>query len=400
MKHSRTRIGGIVTYLVAFVSIFMGVLLFTSIPRNLGFYRWYATNIDHSFIGFAPAFLHDVPYGFTFDELYSLNLTGQSAIVTGANSGIGYAMAKVLYALGADVTMTCRNNEKCQKAAESIRSSVLLSKEKSTSEVAVPSLTAMVFDTNSLLSVRDFSLSYLGKYSTLDMLFLNAGGVGYLDKVNKKCVPVNSDDIEITFATNFVGHHLLFRYLQPLLESSKHIGRVVSTTSMASYRSYSYLVATNRTALNGCLEPYEKNGVHYSYGQSKLAQLLWTKYVATKVLQPTSNIYVNAFHPGVVATNIFYNAFDMIHAPQFLYAMYDWFSRETFWTPLEGALTGLYLGTNTNALVMENIRGQYYHPQSIPILDHPYMNATVLQEELWYFAEELVKDFLPMNDVN
>ena len=78
--------------------------------------------------------------------------------------------------------------------------------------------------------------------------------------------------------------------------------------------------------------------------------------------------------------------------------MYDWFSRETFWTPLEGALTGLYLGTNTDALTRENIRGQYYHPQSIPIVDHPQMLASVLQEDLWHFTEELVKDFLPMND--
>ena len=393
MKHTKTTIGGIVTYLVACVSILIGVILFTPIPKNLGIYRWYATHIDHSFIGFAPAFLHDVPYGFTFDELYLLDLTGQTAIVTGANSGIGYAMTKALYTLGADVTMTCRNMDKCHAAAASIRSSVDSSKERSTT------LTTMVLDTNSLASVRDFGRSYLEQQNSLDMLFLNAGGVGYVDKVNKKCVPTNSDNIEVTFATNFVGHHLLFRYLQPLLESSKHIGRVVSTTSMASYRSYTYLVATNLTALNGCLEPYEKNGVHYSYGQSKLAQLLWTKYVATKVLKPTSNIYINAFHPGIVASNIFYNAFDMIHAPQLLYTMYDWLSRETFWTPFEGALTGLYLGTNTNALGKHNIRGQYYHPQTIPIFDHPYMNETVLQEELWYFTEELVKDFLPSNDI-
>jgi retinol dehydrogenase 13 len=392
MKPTKSTIGGILTYLVAIISILIGVVLFTPIPKQLGVYRWYATHMDHSFIGFAPAFLHDIPYGFTLDELYSLNLTGQRAIVTGANSGIGYAMTKVLLTLGADVIMTCRNVDKCNAAAESIRSSVGSSKEQS-------SLTTMILDTNSLASVRDFSVSFLDQQNSLEMLFLNAGGVGYLDKVNKKCVPPNSDNIETTFATNFVGHHLLFRYLQPVLESSKHIGRVVSTTSMASYRSYTYLVATNRTALNGCLEPYEKNGVHYSYGQSKLAQLFWTKYVATNVLRPNSNIYINAFHPGIVSTNIFYNAFDMIGAPRFLYSLYDWLSRETFWTPIEGALTGLYLGTNTDALIKQNIRGQYYHPQSIPIFDHPYMNATVIQQELWYFAEELVQDFLPKNDV-
>ena len=396
MKRS-TTLGGIVTYLVAFISVVLGVVLLTPIPKNLGVYRWYATRVEHSLIGLVPAFSHNVPYGFTLEDLYGLDLTGQTALVTGANSGIGYAMAQALFTLGAHVTITCRNMDKCQAAAESIRSSVTFASSEKEAAAGVPTLTTMMLDTNSLESVRAFSLSFLARHSTLDMLFLNAGGVGYVDKVNKKCVPANSDNIEVTFATNFVGHHLLFRYLQPILESSKHIARVVSTSSCASYSTYTYLVATNITALNGCLEPYEKYGMHLSYGQSKLAQILWTRYIATKVLEPTSNIYINAFHPGAVSTNIFYNAFDMIGAPKFVYAIYDWFAREVFWTPLEGALTGLYLGTNTKALTTQNIRGQYYHPQTIPVLDHPYLNGTTaLQEELWHFAEELVKDFLPV----
>ena len=131
MKHSITSLGGVVTYLVAFVSIFLGVVFLTPIPKNLGVYSWFATYVDHSFIGLVPAFSHNVPYGFTFNELYALNLTGQSAIVTGANSGIGYAMAKALYTVGADVTMTCRNSDKCQAAAESIRSDSSFIKEGS-----------------------------------------------------------------------------------------------------------------------------------------------------------------------------------------------------------------------------------------------------------------------------
>ena len=94
MRHSKSTIGGIATYVVAFISMLMGVVLFTPIPKQLGVYRWYATRIDHSFIGMAPAFLYNVPYGFTLDELYSLNLTGQTAVVTGANSGNCYEMTK------------------------------------------------------------------------------------------------------------------------------------------------------------------------------------------------------------------------------------------------------------------------------------------------------------------
>jgi NAD(P)-dependent dehydrogenase (short-subunit alcohol dehydrogenase family) len=256
----------------------------------------------------------------------------------------------------------------------------------------------MILDTNSLASVRDFSRSYISQFSTLDMLFLNAGSVGYIDKVNKKCAPANADGIEITFATNYVGHHLLFRYMQPLLGKAKIIARVVSTSSNASYRSYTYKVATDLATLNGCLEPYTKNGVHLSHGQSKLAQLLWTKYVTSKILKPSSNVHVNAFHPGIVATDIFQKAFDMVRAPKPLYTLFDWLSREVFWTSSEGALTGLYLGAHVAAVARDNIRGQYYHPQSIAIVDHQYMNDATLQEKLWNFTEDLVKDFLPVTD--
>jgi retinol dehydrogenase 14 len=404
-KDKMTTLGGVVTYLVAILAILVGIVLFTPIPKQLGLYRFHAT-IDPSFVGFSPAHLYNIPYGFTINDLYSLNLTGQTAIVTGANSGIGYAISQALYKLGADVTMTCRDITKCNSAAESIRTNA--TKEQAngastSSSSTMPKLTTMVLDTNSLSSVRDFSLNFIEKDNeskSLDMLFLNAGGVGYVDKVNKKCVPTNDDNIEMTFATNYVGHHLLFRYMQPLLERSK-IGRVISTSSNASYRTYKYKVATNRTALNGCLEPYTQNGVHYSYGQSKLAQILWTEYIAAKILPSSSNIYINAFHPGIVATEIFYKAFAMAGAPKFMNAVIDWFQREVFWTPFEGALTGLYLGTNVDALVKQNIRGQYYHPQSIRILNHPYMNDTILQEQLWNFTEELVKEYLPkLSDAN
>jgi NAD(P)-dependent dehydrogenase (short-subunit alcohol dehydrogenase family) len=395
-----TTLGGVVTYSVGIISILIGIVLFTAIPKQLGLYRFHAT-IDHSFVGFTPAHLYNIPYGFTINELYSLNLTGQTAIVTGANSGIGYAIAEALYTLGADVTMTCRDTSKCNTAAESIRTRATTNKRSNDNgsiRRPIATLTTMVLDTNSLSSVRDFSLSYMNNdpSKSLDMLFLNAGGVGYIDKVNKKCIPTNDDTIEITFATNYVGHHLLFRYMQPLLERSK-LARVVSTSSNASYRSYTYKVATNLTSLNGCLEPYEKNGVHLAYGQSKLAQIIWTEYIATKLLPPSSSIYVNAFHPGIVATQIFEKAFAMVGAPKFLFPIIDWFKREVFWTSLEGALTGLYLGTNVDALVKQNIRGRYYHPQSIPILDHPYMNDTIFQEQLWNFTEELVKDYLPVS---
>jgi hypothetical protein len=71
-----------------------------------------------------------------------------------------------------------------------------------------------------------------------------------------------------------------------------------------------------------------------------------------------------------------------------------WVKREAMWTPAEGALTGLYLGAAIDRLRGENVRGLYFHPQSEPIVN-PLANNEVLQDKLWDFSEELVKDFLP-----
>jgi NAD(P)-dependent dehydrogenase (short-subunit alcohol dehydrogenase family) len=382
-------VGGIVTYLIGFIATIVGVVLFTTIPKQMGLYRALAKSYPFS-TGLTPAHSYNIPYGFTIDELYQLNLTGQTAIVTGANAGIGYSITEVLHELGADVTMACRNITKCNIAAESIRSK--------RSHTNGPTIATMLLDTNSLASVRTFCLDYVNHRTpgSLDMLFLNAGSVGYIDKVNKKCVPTNDDGIETTFATNYVGHHLLYRYVEPLLQKSK-TARVVSTASAASFTTYSYKVATNRTTLNGCIEPYtDMMGNHYSYGQSKLAQILWTKHLSTR-LEPKSNIYVNAFHPGAVSTEIFDKALKMVQAPQFLVSIAEWLQREALWTPLEGALTGLYLGANAHTIVEKDIRGQYYHPQTVPI-DNPFARDRTLQQQLWDFSEELVKDFLPAND--
>ena len=85
------------------------------------------------------------------------------------------------------------------------------------------------------------------------MLFLNAGTV--FAKPGYNCVPASVDGIEQVFAANYLGHHLLFRLLEPALQKSK-LARVVSTSSNGSFKSYSYQVATDLETLNGCSEKF------------------------------------------------------------------------------------------------------------------------------------------------
>jgi len=339
-------------------------------------------------VGMVPANHYGIPWGFTYEDLAQQDLSGQTAIVTGANAGLGYALTEHLYELGVEVTMVCRNPTKCENAASQIR-------ENKASSSAGRILTATV-DTGDMSKVKDFAAKYMddNEGKALDMMFLNAGGL-FRDP-NLTCVPESIDGIEKVFAANYLGHHLLFRWLEPMLQKSK-LARVVSTSSASSFGSYSYQVATDLATLNGCLEHFEPPGRdgNLSYGQSKLAQIVWSKYVSRQHLKPDSNIFVNSFHPGTVATEIWQKMDSMNPFGAVLGSFINWLCKEVFWTPSEGALTGLFLATATDRLVQGNIRGKYYHPQSQEVVNPVALNET-LQDRLWAFSEELVKDFLPV----
>lgn len=336
-------------------------------------------------VGYTPAHHYGIEWRFKFDDLNEIDLSGQTAIVTGANSGIGFALSEHMYRMGAHVTMACRNPKKCQAAAAHIR-------KQNTSSLG--QVNTGLINTETLASVKDFAMQYLHENpeKPLDMLFLNAGTVFANSEL--ECVPLSKDGIERVFAANYVGHHLLFRLLEPALKKSA-LARVVSTSSCASFSSYSWLVATDLDTLNGCSEPWTSGKSNHSYGQSKLAQILWTKYLSQS--RKDTNIYFNAFHPGVVATEIWEKAFEEAKAPAYIQTVSDWFQRNVMWTSAEGALTGLFLGTAVDRLKKEDIRGKYYHPQTQEVVN-PLSLDEELQGRLWAFSEELVKDYLVVTD--
>jgi len=93
------------------------------------------------------------------------SLEGKTAIVTGANSGIGFETAKALAAAGATVILACRRPASCAAAAESIRAEV-------PHDVDVG---PMELDVGNLASVRAFSAGFLAAHERLDLLINNAG---------------------------------------------------------------------------------------------------------------------------------------------------------------------------------------------------------------------------------
>lgn len=373
-------------YIVASIAILAGIFLFTLVPRRLGLYRLCGALVPE-FNGFAPAFSHGIEWNFTIEELSKADLSGQHALITGANSGIGYEIAKGLVQLGAaSATLACRNATKCNQAVQSIRHQVSNSEKTE--------LRTITMDTSSLSSVQKAAQEYVEtmreKGRSLDMLFLNAGTTFF--DVWASCVPLSEDGIEYVFATNHVGHHLLYRILEPLLLKSP-IASVVSTSSSGSYKTYSYKVATDLEALNGCTERFMMGPINYSYGQSKLAQILWTKELSRR-LGSASSVYVNTFHPGAVDTGIFRKALTTARLPWFMFDLFDWLQANVMWTASEGAHTGLFLGAQKDYLRRNGVRGLYFHPQGV-LMNNPLAEDEKLQEDLWTFSESLVRDFLP-----
>lgn len=288
---------------------------------------------------------------------------------------LGFSIAKQLSKCEVNIMMVCRNEKKCFEAAKTIQET---KSSKTTIEIGI-------MDTSSLSSVRDFSLNFLAIHENkaLDMLFLNAGrGVTFREQtVNSKPI-LSEDGIEIIFATNYLGHHLLWNYLKDLVMNAE-TGRVVLTSSAASFQTFPFKVPTTLLELNG--QDVPQTNIHY-YGSSKLAQIMFAKKV-TRDLGADSNVFINSAHPGAVQTEIW----KKLNLPKIL----DFFLEKSniLWTSDEGALTLLYLAANVEELRKKDIRGKYFHPQSVEVVN-PFSLDESLQDRLWQFSEELISEFI------
>ena len=192
-------------------------------------------------------------------------MTGRSVIVTGANSGIGRAAASALAGAGARVVLAVRNTEKGQTAAASMPG-----------ETDVRQL-----DLASLASVREFAATWSGD---IDLLINNAG-------VMAPPLGRTADGFELQFGTNHLGH---FALTNLLLE---HVtGRVV-TVSSGAHR----MGSIDFDDLNWERKPYR---AWRAYGQSKLANLLFTSELQRRLSEAGSPILATAAHPGYAATNL------------------------------------------------------------------------------------------------
>jgi len=204
-------------------------------------------------------------------------LTGEVALVTGANNGLGYETALQLARHGAHVVLACRNAERAEEAAATIRVQVA---DGGTVEVAL-------LDLASLGSVARFAAAFIARHDRLDLLINNAGIMGgsYTTSV---------DGIELHFATNYLGHFALTGRLLPLLLKSQR-ARVVTLSSL------NHRVGDPR----GAPQSSEKGYSNWrAYGSSKLANLVFAYELQRRATAAGATLQSMAAHPGYAMTRM------------------------------------------------------------------------------------------------
>ena len=203
--------------------------------------------------------------------------SGKTFVITGGNSGIGWEAGRMLAEHGAHVILACRNADKAKDAVASI--------EKTAAKGA--KVEAMSLDLASLSSVERFAGELSGKVERLDALLNNAGLMA---------LPYGktADGFETQLGVNHLGHFALTGRLLPLLKKTPG-ARVVSVSSQAhrmGKMNWDDLMSERR---------YEK---WTAYGQSKLANLLFTFELGRRLKKAGDGIVVTAAHPGYSATNL------------------------------------------------------------------------------------------------
>jgi NAD(P)-dependent dehydrogenase (short-subunit alcohol dehydrogenase family) len=241
------------------------------------------------------------------------DLAGRTAVVTGANSGLGLATARELARAGARVVLAVRNTTKGDQAAAGIRS------RTSGAELEVRQL-----DLADLESVWEFATAVAAAHDRLDLLINNAGIMAAPRRVT-------AQGFESQFGTNHLGHFALTGRLMPALLKAP-APRVVTVSSFLHRRG---------TMRFDDLQGEGKYDRWGAYGQSKLANLMFCFELQRRATEAGVALVSLAAHPGYAATNLQYAATDRFYEKAF-----GWLGNRLLAQSAEmGALPTLYAAT-------------------------------------------------------
>lgn len=287
-----------------------------------------------------------------------LTMTGKTAIITGANSGLGLQTAKIFAGRGARLILAVRDIEKGNTAAKEI-----------TEEFSQARVEVMQLDLSDLASVRTFAEGVISRFDSLDLLINNAG-------VMTPPYAKTKDGFELQFGSNHIGHFALTGLLLPLLIHTEN-SRVVTLSSLAHRKA-----AIDFDNLDGT-DGYK--GMKF-YGQSKLANLMFATELDKRLKQHGLSTLSLACHPGISATNLF--KIGGREMPR----IFRWLMNRYLQPASMGVLPTVYAATDPGIT-----GGEYIGPdgkgqrRGYPALEKPdpAVNDEAIRKKLWDVSEEL-----------
>jgi retinol dehydrogenase 12 len=277
------------------------------------------------------------------------DMTGRVCLVTGANSGLGFATSEALARMGAHIVMVCRNSDRGEAARSKIK--------RSTGRES--GIDMLLCDLSSLQSIRELAQELLRNYSKINILVNNAG----LFNLSRK---LTVDNYENTFAVNYLSQFLLTNLLlNRLVDSSP--SRVIIVSSTGHYSGHINF---------DDLQAKRGYGGFRAYSQSKLAQIVFTHELA-KRLQGT-RVTVNSLHPGTVGTNIWSRPAGKLGFVMNIFKPF-------LTSPDKGAETIVYLATSRD---VESVSGEYFEKKHVKKSSRESYDSEVAQR-LWNVSSQL-----------
>lgn len=288
-------------------------------------------------------------YNSTAEEVTEgLDLSGRTYLLTGCNSGLGYETLRVLTLRGAQVIGAARTLEKATKACESVGGSTI----PLACELSEPN------------HVREAVATVQQQGLSLSGIIANAG-IMMLPKATVK------HGLERQFLTNHVGHFIL---VTGLLEQLAEDGRVVMLSSMGHRMTYRQGIRFDD------LDASKGYSSGQAYGQSKLANILFSNFLATRLKAHQTS---NAVHPGVINTNL------ARHLPKLLTDVYGPVSDVLINKSIaQGAATQVYVATHPS---LEKVTGKYFADCNLARTSRHGTNAQMARD-LWEKTESLVAE--------
>ncbi len=277
----------------------------------------------------------------------------QICVVTGANSGIGFETARVLYQRGATVVMVCRNLEKARQAKAAL--------EQQVRSAQAGQLDIVQCDLSEQASIFRACQEIALRYAQIDLLINNAG----LIMPDRQQSP---DGYEMTFAVNHLGTFLMTYLLMEKVKAAPR-ARIITVSSEA------HRIGRFRAEVLANPDRFEPM---LTYADSKLCNILFTRRLAQEVAQLP--ITANCLHPGGVATN-FGAGFSGF------YRTVMWVAKPFMISSAQGAQTSVYLATDPD---IAHVTGEYFDDKKVKRPSPPALSQAHA-DRLWEMSLRMAR---------